>query len=628
VGGLDGGGEEDAAVGILTLPEEIILRIFRGLDPFDVWSVARTCKHLNNISGCPALWKYHWTRLVEGAPFRFPSPQNLQDLGVCFQDAVRRLCRTLCSGAASIPKCSFCKEYTCVPSCLQQRSSKIVVDIGGKMTWVITGDFSLRNHLSMMAVPKLLRCYDCDATIDRGETVCDCRDEDLLKWNLPPCRYKAVSSHTGLQYCSQQLGGLVHQERYNQPLCLFCEKERVSRMLCEKEMVIRTKDKLSTLGHPYSLEETFRPVPSFLSNGYCQDTVSFVGAENLDLLSPLIALEHFQAFPLVKAYIDHLFMSFKMLDDLQRPNSCLVFTEPSNVSSQVKQKLLSYLFEEVQIARLCFLPKALAIALLFEKDTCIVIDSGATCTSVWVVLDGRVDTARTRRVGVGGWHLSEYLKQALSWKETSDTKAASVSSLDTADVKEKCRLSLNVCREESKVSGRTETLHVRSQVGTGRSARGGCSPYGGAHGRTPAEYSEITFTSELYLAPEMMYASLDLPGMVSDATRDLPQQFIKDTFSNILVTGGNSDLQGFMARLSCDLRERIPEHSAVINISSFPSGNHSWNTAMGANMIKVAPPYEDILQLHVPGTPFWISREEYIIFGSHQLPDTDPLEEM
>ena len=31
--------------------------------------------------------------------------------------------------------------------------------------------------------------------------------------------------------------------------------------------------------------------------------------------------------------------------------------------------------------------------------------------------------------------------------------------------------------------------------------------------------------------------SIDLPGMVSDATRDLPQQFIKDTFSNILVTG-------------------------------------------------------------------------------------------
>ena len=45
------------------------------------------------------------------------------------------------------------------------------------------------------------------------------------------------------------------------------------------------------------------------------------------------------------------------------------------------------------------------------------------------------------------------------------------------------------------------------------------------------------FYSELYLAPEMMYASLGLPVMVKEATKDLPQQLIKDCFSNILITG-------------------------------------------------------------------------------------------
>ena len=38
-------------------------------------------------------------------------------------------------------------------------------------------------------------------------------------------------------------------------------------------------------------------------------------------------------------------------------------------------------------------------------------------------------------------------------------------------------------------------------------------------------------------APEMMYASLDLPGMVQEATKDLPDHLVKDCFSNILVTG-------------------------------------------------------------------------------------------
>lgn len=35
----------------------------------------------------------------------------------------------------------------------------------------------------------------------------------------------------------------------------------------------------------------------------------------------------------------------------------------------------------------------------------------------------------------------------------------------------------------------------------------------------------------------MMYASLDLPGMVQEATKDLPDHLVKDCFSNILVTG-------------------------------------------------------------------------------------------
>lgn len=43
---------------------------------------------------------------------------------------------------------------------------------------------------------------------------------------------------------------------------------------------------------------------------------------------------------------------------------------------------------------------------------------------------------------------------------------------------------------------------------------------------------------------------------------------------------------------------------------------------MGAMAAKVPNKYDDILRLHEPGTPFWISREEYILFGSHQLTES------
>ena len=48
----------------------------------------------------------------------------------------------------------------------------------------------------------------------------------------------------------------------------------------------------------------------------------------------------------------------------------------------------------------------------------------------------------------------------------------------------------------------------------------------------------------------MMYASLGLPVMVKEATKDLPQHLIKDCFSHILITGKRS-----MRKIKLNIRE-------------------------------------------------------------------------
>ncbi len=61
---------------------------------------------------------------------------------------------------------STVKQFLMVQACLEKRPpTKVVIDIGGKRTWLMTANFSLQHHLSMIAVPKLLRCYDCDSTL-------------------------------------------------------------------------------------------------------------------------------------------------------------------------------------------------------------------------------------------------------------------------------------------------------------------------------------------------------------------------------------------------------------------------------------------------------------------------------
>lgn len=634
---------------IFDVPEEIWIKIILCLDPLDILALGRTCRHFTKFAENEEVWRHQWISLSSQVTWcNFPSVQNLTQLGVHFKDSCRRLWSIISIDGGVYPRCVHCKKHSCGQNCLEEWSSKIVLDIGGKWTWVVNANLGLKKHMSMIAVPKLLRCYDCDSFIDRRRTQahCDCHamaDSASVtpsRFSELYCKNRSVASHTGLEYCSQQLEQLSHQQLHDRPLCLFCEEFRTNRLMCEKEMVNTTRVKMSGL-LGYSLDDPFRnshtgnPFISF-SNGYCKDTANLLGAENLDLLSPLIALDHSDAFPIVQAFLNHIFSQFKMLDELQRPNSCLVFTEPPNFPLVVKELLLRFLFEDVQISRLCLLPKALAISLLFDVETCIVVDSGATNTSVYVILEGKVDTERTRTASVGGWHVSQFLKQALAWKDQKEVApgCATTSSLDASHVKQRCRLSLNISREEHRTP-RTETLHVKSM----RGGRGGHPHLRSAHAthaghvgiagaEARLEYTEVNLSSELYLAPEMMYASLDLVGMIVDAAQDLPAQYLKDCFSHILIQGGNTDLQGFVPRLSSDLREAFPEHAAIINVCPYPTGNHSWNTAMGANLAKVPNKYDDILRLHEPGSPFWISREEYILFGCHQLTEVNNTSEM
>ena len=89
-------------------------------------------------------------------------------------------------------------------------------------------------------------------------------------------------------------------------------------------------------------------------------------------------------------------------------------------------------------------------------------------------------------------------------------------------MKQRCRLSLNLSREQAV----QETFSFESEVDQ--------KPYG------KLDQTEFTLSSELFIAPEMMYSSLDLPSRVAEATRDLPDHILKDCFSNIIITGKDS----------------------------------------------------------------------------------------
>lgn len=352
--------------------------------------------------------KIQWAKFSQKTPFTFLPSSSMTELGVNFRDASKRLWKVLISeslqfGGLNPVKCVYCREFTCTPTCIEERRGfKVSIDIGGKITKIIRGDFRQESHSSMVAIPKILKCFDCDKTFTRQEVI------DSF------CHHRSVGSHTGLEFRSQALQTLAP----NAPFCLFCDQEQTNQLLGQREVVVRTREKMESERMQYfsSLtEEDFRNQETLLPliNGYCRDTSDILNAENLDLLSPFLALEHIEAFPIVKSFLSHLLLQHKFVEFIQRPNNSLILTIPSKIPHRVKEWILKFFFEEVKSSRICLLPKALAVAQLFNVSTCVVVDSGATSTSVWVVIDGRVEENRSQILNVGGWHVSQCLRQAL-----------------------------------------------------------------------------------------------------------------------------------------------------------------------------------------------------------------------
>ncbi|QQP50728.1 Putative LOC100645362 [Caligus rogercresseyi] len=173
--------KDDIQLGFFDLPIELHVKILMLLDPLDVLSYSSVCKISNKIGETHRVWRSQWKKLRGKTPLSFPVPSPREDRSLNYKDACKRLWCVLVDEGPLGPfrgePCSACKEFTCLPSCMEDRNDKIALDIGGKITWLLTADFSLKRHLSMLAVPKVLRCYDCDTTLHRQE----CRMHHLIR---------------------------------------------------------------------------------------------------------------------------------------------------------------------------------------------------------------------------------------------------------------------------------------------------------------------------------------------------------------------------------------------------------------------------------------------------------------
>ncbi|XP_067000649.2 uncharacterized protein [Anabrus simplex] len=566
-----GGGHMDPAI----FPEEIWIKILQYCDVADILSFGCTCRYLNKTVDTEYLWKLKWQQLEYSSPFDFPDVRHLQMLNLSFKRMCYRLHMIMNSGESVVfPRCYHCVRFTCRAPCVEDRGSRVVIDIGNKFTWIVTPNFGVRRHFSMFGIPK--------ETAHSKESQVPTKTDTLVR----PC--KSVSSR-------QIEADKICRARPNGPFCVFCNPVKLYR---EKKRVAQGAWERSTMDQRMASSDYAK-----LCNGFCCDTVDVLGIPNMNVVSPAAALLTDTMFHVVREFIGHLFHQMGLSPVLQKPNAILMFCEPLSMSHSLRIQLLHYLFLQVKVSRICLVSKPLATCAMLGLETCVVVDSGALNTSVSVIINGRVEPGRWRQVPIGGWHVAENLKQAMQW-QPEEYAEIPVSYLDTLAVKEKCRLSYNFANEERR-RGPARREHINLRVDSYADYK---------------QFWRVSLGEELYLAPELMYASLDLPHLIKDVVLGLPEPIQRDCLSHILITGGNTDLAGFKSRMCRDLCDLLPEFRNILNVKSCP-GSTSWSVAMGSTYVSLPRTVHSdvIMQEYDPGTPFWLSREQYILHGCESL---------
>lgn len=508
-----------------------------------------------------------WLQLISKVQFKFPDIKCLQLLSVSFKAMCYRLYMVITLGEnPPFPKCYHCSGYTCHRNCVEGSSSKVVIEIGNKYTWVITPHFGLRRHFSLFGIPKCdTKSHSSSLPDDAAAAVSSTpTTESTIKSskNEKSSRLKTDYKSITKKLKSSKISELATTRipRPSGPFCVFCNSLKLYR---EKKRL--TTHPLEAICYTKS-----NPLYQRLVNGYCTDTVQVLGIPNVDVISPAEALVSDASFSVLKTFVDHLFHQMELTVTLRKPNAVLMFCEPLAMHPTLRKQLLHYLFQEVKVARVCLVPKPLAACAMLDVETCVVIDSGALSTTVAVVIGGRVMPDRWKLLPVGGWHVAYHLKQAMAW-QPKEYHQIPISHLDTIAVKERCRLSYNIENEERK-RGPSKREHINLRVDSYADYK---------------QFWKVSLGPELYIAPEMMYISLGLPQIIKDVTAGLDNDLMHDCLSHILLTGGNTDLSGFPLRLKKDLREILPELETIIEVKSCP-GTHSWNVAMGSTYVPLA----------------------------------------
>ncbi|XP_055838313.1 actin-like protein 6B [Episyrphus balteatus] len=296
----------------------------------------------------------------------------------------------------------------------------------------------------------------------------------------------------------------------------------------------------------------------------------------------------------------------------------VLFSEASWNVRNNREKLTELMFEKYNVPAFFLVKNAVLAAFASGRASALVVDSGATHTSAVPVHEGFVLSQAVVKSPLGGDYLSLQCRQYLEAQGIDLTPVYKIAAKDVVKERDNARCTLrklpdnltqswqNYMQKSLLQDFQMNILQVLENPYDERVA----AQIPSVHYEFPNGYHQ-EFSSERFKLAESLFDHTMLgAGQLASTSVGMCDADVRlSLFGSVVVTGGNTLLQGFPERLNRDLQHRAPSNTRLKMISANGSVERRFGAWIGGSILASIGTFQQM----------WISSQEYEESGKSQV---------
>lgn len=296
----------------------------------------------------------------------------------------------------------------------------------------------------------------------------------------------------------------------------------------------------------------------------------------------------------------------------------VLFSESPWNQRAKREKLTEIMFEKYRVPAFFLVKNAALAAFANGRATALVVDSGATHTSAVPVLDGYVISQAVVKSPLGGDYLISQAKLMLENLGIDLTPAAVIANKEVIRDREKAKYTkkpFSFTPTNSWMSYMTKRTiqdfqQTVLQVSESPYDERVASSIPAVHYEFPCGYHQDFGPERFRLAENLFDHNMLGAGYLAATSAGMCDVDVRPAlYSSVVLTGGNSLLQGFGDRLSRDLSLRTPGSMRLKLIAANGSVERRFGAWVGGSILASIGTFQQM----------WLSMQEYQESGKSQI---------